>query len=202
MGARDKRVDAYIKKSAPFARPILERLREAVHAGAPDASETIKWGMPFFELDGIFCNMAAFKAHATFGFWAQQPVAAALAEAGLGSRSAMGHFGRLTDVSELPAKRTLVTLIRSAAAAKREAPIRKRPVAKKPALSVPPALATALRRNKLAKQHFEAFPPGKRRDYIEWITEAKAEATRERRIATAIEWLAEGKSRHWKYERC
>lgn len=201
MGKRDPRVDAYIRKAAPFARPILERLREAVHAGAPQASETIKWGMPFFELDGIFCNMAAFKAHATFGFWATEPVAEALAEAGLGSRAAMGHLGRIGSVSELPPKRTLTTLMRRAAAAKRTHPVKKMVSPPKPPLRAPADLLAALRTRAGARKHFDAFPPGKRRDYIEWVLEAKTEATRARRIATAVQWIAEGKSRNWKYER-
>ena len=200
MGQRDKRVDAYIRKAAPFARPILEHIREVVHAGAPRVTENIKWGMPSFELDGLFCGMAAFKAHATFWFKDPAFIEAELVKAGAGQRDAMGHFGRLTAVSDLPPRRTLAALVRRAAAAPRAAPAA-RP-RKKPAPRTPAALSAALRKNAKARATFEAFPPGKRRDYCEWIEEAKTEATRARRVATSVEWLAQGKSRNWKYERC
>lgn len=200
MGERDKRVDAYIRRAAPFARPILEHLREVVHDGAPQVTENIKWGMPSFELDGLFCGMAAFKTHATFWFKDPAFIETELAKAGAGQRDAMGHFGRLAAVSDLPPRRTLVSVVRRAASAPKAAPAaRPRP---KPAPRTPAALAAALQKNAKARATYSAFPPGKRRDYVEWIQEAKTDATRARRIATAIEWLAEGKSRNWKYERC
>lgn len=202
MGERDKRVDAYIRKSAPFARPILEHLRDVVHSGAPSVAENIKWGMPSFELDGLFCSMAAFKAHVTFGFWNTAPFKSAMRRAGLGARDAMGHAGRIRSLDDLPGKRVLVALIREAAAIQAASPA-KRPATKpRPALRTPADLAAALRAEPDAAAHFKAFSPGKRRDYIEWITEAKTAATRDKRLATALEWIAEGKSRNWKYEKC
>lgn len=201
MGERDKRVDAYIARRAPFARPILEHLREVVHAGAPAVRENIKWGMPSFELGGLFCSMAAFKTHVTFGFWNTAPFKAALRRAGLGGRDAMGHAGRIQSLADLPSRRVLVALVREAAAIQAKAPAKRAPTSPRPPLRTPADLSAALRAEPGAAAQFKAFSPGKRRDYIEWITEAKSAATREKRLATAVEWIAEGKSRNWKYER-
>jgi hypothetical protein len=143
MPATDARIDAYIAKSAGFARPILSHLRNLVHKGCPGVTETIKWSMPFFDFEGApLCNMAGFKEHCS------------------------------------PAKK-----------------------APKAALPEPAELTTALKKNKKARTAFDAFPPSHRREYIEWITEARTEATREKRIATTVEWLLEGKSRNWKYQK-
>lgn len=198
-----KRVDAYIAQAAPFARPILERIRRAVHLGCPDIEERIKWGVPSFEKDGMVCGMAAFKAHATFGFWKgrllDDPRSILRAK---GTASFMAE--RLTDVSQLPADGILADYVRRAVELNRKiaagdgpkAPPRKR----KPEAKVPPALAAALKKNPKAEVVFRGFPPGKRRDYIEWITEAKTQETRRRRLETAVEWISQGKSRNWKYE--
>lgn len=203
MGSTDPRIDAYLAKAAPFARPILQRIREQVHAACPDAVEDVKWGFPHFLLDGrILCSMAAFKAHCAFGFWhgAELP--------GMVSRDgAMGQFGRIQALSDLPAKAAFARLLRQAAVLRRAG----QPAAAKPsgaraprraaAVDVPAALADALRAAPAALAQFQAFSPSKQREYCDWITEAKTEATRERRIAQAIEWIGAGKSRHWKYER-
>lgn len=199
MSKRDVRVDAYIAKAAPFAKPILEHIREAVHAACPEIEETIKWGMPFFDHKGPVCHMAAFKAHCALGFWKGSLVLGT----GEWREGAMGQMGRVTSISDLPPKRELTRLIKAAAAlneagvaVKRKAPV------KKP-LSIPDDLAAALKLKKNAKARatFEALAPGHKREYADWITEAKRDETRARRIAQALEWLAEGKSRNWKYGR-
>lgn len=203
MGATDKRVDAYIAKSAEFARPILEHFRAVVHESVPGASETIKWGMPFFVLDDrILCNMAAFKAHCAIGFWK------AGRAIGVDARDdAMGQLGRIASLKDLPPKRTLASYVKKTAALRegeasgavpQSAP---KPRATKAALAVPDDFAAALRKSRKADAHFDAFPPGQRREYVEWITEAKRAETREKRIAQAVEWIAEGKPRNWKYIR-
>jgi uncharacterized protein YdeI (YjbR/CyaY-like superfamily) len=203
MAATDARIDAYIGKSADFAKPILSHLRQLVHRACPEATETIKWGMPFFEYNGsILCNMAAFKQHCSFGFWNAAQMKDADSKLQVKDRGAMGNFDRLTTLRDLPADKTMLSYIREAATLIEKGV--KRPVAKKaprPELPVPPALTAALKKNKKAQATFEAFSPSHRRDYIEWITEAKTDATREKRIATTIEWLMEGKSRMWKYEK-
>ncbi|MEZ5316198.1 MAG: YdeI/OmpD-associated family protein [Vicinamibacterales bacterium] len=200
MPRRDPRVDTYISQAAPFARPVLRRLRKVVHAGCPGVQETIKWGMPHFDYKGPLCGMAAFRQHATFGFWK----ASLLRGHGLPApaRKAMGQFGCLTSTKDLPSEAHLVALVRAAAALNdagvkvaRKAPVKKAPV------RVPAALAAAFARHPKARRAFEAFSPSHRREYVEWITEARREETRDRRVATAIAWLAEGKSRNWKYER-
>ena len=195
MGTRDPRVDAYIAKAQPFAKPILEHLRAVVHEACPEANETIKWSFPNFEHKGMLCSMASFKAHCAFGFWNKDVVGDAAAD------DAMGDLGRIESLKDLPSKRVLATWIKHAA--KLNAAGIKPPRAKpepKPPPRVPPELAAALARNKQARAHFEAFSPSHRREYIDWITEAKREETRARRIETALEWIANGKSRNWKYQ--
>ena len=201
MPAYDKRIDAYIKRSAPFAQPILTHLRAVVHVACPEVEETLKWGMPTFMYHGILCGMAAFKQHATFGFWKH---AMLVEHRDLEREPAMGHFGRLTELSQLPSKRVLATYVKQAMrlnVEKMKTP--PKPKGKpRPAPTVPADLRVALARNTKAKATFTAFPPGQRREYVEWITEAKQAATRARRLATAVEWLSEGKRRNWKYEYC
>lgn len=197
---RDPRIDDYVARQADFARPILTHLREAVHAACPAVEETIKWSMPAYMYKGRpLANMAAFKAHATFGFWRAGEV---LGETGA-ERDAMGQFGRIGSVADLPDDATLAALIRKAAALTEsgEKPKRAKP-APKPQLGTPEDLSRALAGNRAAQATFDAFPPGARRDYVEWVTGAKRPETRAKRIAQAVEWLAEGKKRHWKYETC
>jgi uncharacterized protein YdeI (YjbR/CyaY-like superfamily) len=201
---RDPRVDAYIAKSADFARPILEQLRAVVHAACPEVEETMKWSFPHFQYKGLLCSMAAFKEHCAFGFWKGSLI---LGEAQNGDDSdrAMGQFGRITKVSDLPPKKTLMTYIKRAMELNEagvKSPTRSKPKAPKPAPVVPDDLAAALSRNAAARSTFEAFSPSHKREYIEWITESKTEATRSRRLASAIEMMAEGKPRNWKYMNC
>ena len=198
--SRDPRIDAYIEKKAPYARPILEHVRERVHAAAPDAEESIKWGAPAFLVDGkILLIMAAFKAHAALNFWRGQELRGGDAEG-----DAMGQFGKIATVADLPSDAELDRLIREAAALAKTAPApRKVKHEPKAPAELHPEFAAALDSAPAAKATFlEAFPPGARRDYLDWIAEAKQDATRQKRIATAIEWLSEGKKRHWKYENC
>jgi uncharacterized protein YdeI (YjbR/CyaY-like superfamily) len=205
--SRDPRIDAYIAKSAAFAQPILTHLRDVIHAACPQVQETIKWGMPSFEYKGFLCGMAAFKKHATFGFWKHDLVVAAVVDKpgviDKVSREAMGSFGKLASVDDLPSKRALTAMIRIAMKLNEDGVKAPRAAkSKKPPPKMPADLAAALKKSAAARKHFEAFSPSKQRDYIEWLEEAKTEATRSRRLATALEWIAEGKSRNWKYERC
>jgi len=198
MGTRDPRVTAYITQAAPFARPILTHLRELVHAACPEAEETLKWRMPVFMYHGILCSMAAFKEHAAFGFWK-----GSLVFDSDKAREAMGTFGRLTAVADLPSKRALTAYVRKAMTLNAEgitAPPR-RAARPKPPLRTPPDLGAALRKHTKARATWEDSSPSHRREYVEWITEAKRPETRARRVATTVEWLAEGKSRNWKYEK-
>jgi hypothetical protein len=203
MGKRDKRVDAYIAKSADFAQPILRELREVVHEGCPEVEEAIKWGMPFFMYKGMLCSMASFKEHCAFGFW--KGGATVLDKADTKPGDAMGQFGRITSIKDLPPRRTLLKYVAEAARRNEERP--KEPAKPKPRttskeVEVPEFFTAALKKNKHALATFEAFPYSKKKDYVEWVTEAKGEDTRARRLQTSVEWLAEGKSRNWKYEKC
>ena len=200
MGSRDKRVDAYIAKSAEFAQPILREMREIVHETCPEVQETIKWGFPHFEYKGMLCSVAAFKQHCAFGFWKSKLVLGDDKQ----SRDAMGQFGRITSLKDLPSRRALIAYIKKAkelndAGIKAARP---KPRAEKKELFVPAYFTDAIRKNKKALATFEAFPYSHRKEYVQWVTEAKTEETRQKRLATSVEWLAEGKSRNWKYERC
>ncbi|HEY0504011.1 MAG TPA: YdeI/OmpD-associated family protein [Lysobacter sp.] len=197
MAHVDPRVDAYIAKSAEFARPLLAQVREVVHAACPEAEETLKWGMPSFTWRGrILCGMAAFKQHMTLWFWHGKDIVG-----GAGQDEAMGQFGRITGKADLPGKRELRDYVKQAMALAESGA--RRPAAKKAApkaeLAIPDDLATALRGNAKARATFEGFAPSYRRYYIEWLVEAKREDTRARRLRQAVEWLAEGKPRNWKY---
>ena len=197
--ARDPRIDAYIERAAPFAQPILQHVRVLVHEACPAVEETIKWGMPTFVHAGaILCGMAAFKQHASFGFWKHALVV------GEGEpRDGMGSYGKLVSLDDLPPKRTLLAHLRKAVALNEagvKSPARKS--APKPPPETPAELAAALAQSPAAKAAFDAFPPGCRREYIEWITGAKRPETRARRVSEAVAWMAEGKRRNWKYENC
>jgi uncharacterized protein YdeI (YjbR/CyaY-like superfamily) len=195
MDHRDPRVDAYIEKSAEFARPILTRLREIVHGACPEAEETIKWGAPYFDYKGPLCGMVAFKRHCAFVFWKDTLIVENPSE------EAMGQLGRIESLSDLPPKKTLSAWVKKAARLNEEGVTAPRSVRRpKPPVRVPADLEKALKKNTRARTAFEAFSPSHRREYVEWIEEAKREETRTKRLAKAIEWMAEGKPRHWKYQ--
>ena len=199
MGKKDPRVDAYIKKAAPFAQPILKHLRAVVHEACPDVEETLKWGMPAFMHQGIMCGIAAFKHHCTFGFWKGKLV---LGGSMRPSDDAMGQFGQITTLAGLPSKQVIAGYVKKAAALNEAGIAVKRLTRPKPPLRTPADLRAALAKNRRALATFEAFSPSARREYVEWVTEAKQPVTRARRIATTVEWVAEGKKRNWKYEHC
>ena len=200
MPQPDPRIDAYIAAAPDYARPILERLRTVVHEACPDVEEAMKWGMPtFLYAGGILCSMAAFKQHASFGFWKHALVM------GEGTpREGMGSFGRMASLRDVPPKKTLVPLIRKAMALNAQGvkATSARKTGPRPPPQAPPDLAAALAQNPAARATFERFPPSQQRDYVEWLTEARREDTRRRRLAQAIEWLAAGKPRNWKYMNC
>ena len=195
-------VDAYIAKSAEFARPILARLRALMHKACPQIEETIKWSVPHFEYKGVVANMAAFKQHASFGFWKQKLMDDPARFFPAADDSSMGGR-KIRAMSDLPSDAVLTHYIKVAVARNEQGV--KLPNAgrkKKPPVKPPADLLAALTKNAKARATYEAFPPSKQREYAEWLTEAKQEATRQKRLVTAIEWMAEGKSRHWKYQNC
>ena len=194
MAKKDPRVDVYIKNAQPFARPILEHLRKIVHAGCPDCEETIKWRMPFFELQGPICFMSAFKQHAAFGFWKGKLLF------GKEDEGAMGHFGRLTAIKDLPGEKKLIGYVRKAAE------LNERGFKKSPSrggasrrLAIPPDLKSALAKNAKARKAFEDFSYSHKKEYVEWITGAKRDETRKKRLKLTIQWLAQGKPQNWRY---
>lgn len=199
MPTLDPRIDAYIEKSAEFARPVLVHLRGLIHEACPDIKETLKWSMPSFEHKGIVCGFASFKKHCTFMFWKQDLLGT---DAFPANKTAMGSFGRITSLKDLPSDKVIIALIHQAVELNEKGiKLDKNSAAARKELVVPDDLAKELAKNRKAKTHFEAFSYSKKKDYVEWITEAKTEATRNKRLATTIEWVAEGRGRNWKYEK-
>ncbi len=200
MASKDPRIDAYIAAAAPFARPILQHLRKVVHAGCPDVQETLKWSMPHFDYKGMMCGMGAFKAHCVFGFWKASLIFAGDPQK---REEAMGQFGCIKSIADLPPEKVLLGYVKKAVALNEAGIKEPKPARKKAApIAVPDYLTDALRNNKKARATFERLTPSHQREYVEWLTEAKRDETREKRLATTLEWLAEGKARNWKYARC
>jgi uncharacterized protein YdeI (YjbR/CyaY-like superfamily) len=201
MAGKDTRVDAYIASSAGFARPILTHLRKVVHGACPGVEEDIKWGTPHFLYKGMLCSMAAFTSHCAFGFWKGSLLADEPGKLAKVGNTAMGQFGRITTLEDLPDERTLTAYVKKAARLNEDgvkAPVRKRTARARP-IKVPADLARLLKKHRRSLAAFEGFSPTNKREYIEWIEEAKTGDTRAKRLATAIEWMAEGKVRNWKY---
>ena len=199
MPTIDPRVDAYIANSAEFAQPVLAHLRAVIHAACPEVKETIKWSMPNFEYHGLLCNFASFKQHCAFGFWKGELLLAAQDDKG---KEAMGQFGRITSVKDLPSKKVLTAYIKKAMQLNEEGVKVARPKAAPRELLVPDYFIAALEGNPAAYEVVNGISTSAKRDYCDWLTEAKTEATRNKRMAQALEWIAEGKKRHWKYESC
>jgi len=201
MPSKDRRVDEYISKSADFAKPILIHLRQLVHKTCPDVRETIKWGFPVFEYKGPMCHMASFKKHCVFGFWKAALMKDKTLLDNARSESAMGHLGKLTLLKDLPSDKKLIANIKEAMELN-DAGVKitsvKKTAAKKD-IKAPEDFLAALKKNKKALATFEGFSPSHKREYIEWIVEAKREETRKNRIEQAIQWMSEGKPRNWKY---
>jgi uncharacterized protein YdeI (YjbR/CyaY-like superfamily) len=197
VGTRDKRIDAYIAKSADFAKPILTHLREVVQEACPDVEETMKWSAPHFMYEGMLCGMASFKEHCAFGFWKGSLI---VEQEGAAAESAMGQFGRITKLSDLPPKKVLAGYVKKAMALNESGTtVARKPKRAATEVVAPDYFMAALKKNKKALATFEGFSPSHRREYVVWITEAKREATRQQRLHQALEWLAEGKPRNWKY---
>ena len=202
MPEKDSRIDEYITKSAAFAQPILKHLREVVHKACPQVEETIKWGMPHFNYKGIMCSMAAFKQHVAFGFFKASLLEDAEGILTLAEKHSMGHLGKITSVKDIPKDNVLKSYIKQAMKLNDDGvKLAKPKAAKIKELDTLQDLQKALSKNKTASKIFEEFSLGKRKEYIEWLEDAKTETTREKRLLQAIEWISEGKSRHWKYQK-
>ena len=202
MPTTDPFVDAYIEKSKDFAKPILNHIRSLVHQACPDVVETKKWSFPHFDYKGeMMCSMAAFKEHCAFNFWKQSLLDASAFPA---EKTAMGSFGRIKSLKDLPSDKTFKKLILDAMKLNDDGikVAKAKPAGGKKELVVPDILKAALKTNALAAETFNNFPYGCKKEYVEWINEAKTDPTRDKRLATTLEWLSEGKRRNWKYEKC
>jgi uncharacterized protein YdeI (YjbR/CyaY-like superfamily) len=202
MPSKDKRIDAYIAKSAEFAQPILRHLREVVHEGCPEVEETIKWSFPHFMYKGILCSMAGFKEHCAFGFWKGSLILDSSANK---SADGMGQFGRIASLMDLPSRAVLLGYIKKAKQLHDDGikvPKKPQPRGVKKELTIPDYLLKAIKKSKKAAATFDGFSYSHKKEYVEWVTEARTEETRNRRLQTTVEWLEQGKSRNWKYERC
>jgi uncharacterized protein YdeI (YjbR/CyaY-like superfamily) len=203
------KVDAYIAKTAPFAQPVMTHLRGLIHKACPDVVEEIKWSRPFFLHGGvILCNVSAFKQHCSFGFWGAE-IGKVVRADGVVQDGGMGSLGKITSVKDLPPDKAMLGYLRQAVALIESGQgenrvVAARRVVKKPkaAVEAPAEFTAALKKNKAASKVFEAFSPSCKREYVEWIVDAKRDETRGHRIAQAIEWIADGKQRNWKYQDC
>jgi len=198
MASKDPRIDAYITRAASFAQPILRHVRKLVHQGCPEVQETIKWSMPHFDYHGIMLGVAAFKEHCSIGFWKGELILRKHA----GSDGGMGHFGKITSLKDLPSDKRFTEYVRKAAELNKQGikkPADLKPRAARTELTIPEYLRAALRKNKRAAAAFEGFSYTNKKEYVDWLTEAKREETRSHRLQTTIAWLAEGKVRNWKY---
>jgi uncharacterized protein YdeI (YjbR/CyaY-like superfamily) len=206
MGTKDPRIDSYIAKSADFAKPILTHLRKLIHDTCPSVEETMKWSFPHFTYKGpadrsprILCSMASFKQHCAFGFWYLSTMTD-----NQQASQAMGQFGRITSLADLPSEKRLVQQIREAIKVHDSGVkprVSSRPPTERKELEIPDYFTAALKKNKKALATFENFNYSNKKEYVEWIVEAKTEETRKKRIETATEWMSEGKTRHWKYQK-
>lgn len=203
MPEKIKSIDNYIAKSAAFAQPILNHLRKLVHKACPDVEEKIKWSFPHFDYkDEMLCHMAAFKQHAAFGFWKAALMKDPVLMQEARSESAMGHLGRITSLDDLPPDKKIIAWIKEAMALNdRGIKLPSKTAKPQKELVIPDYIINAIKKNKKAGQVFDAFAYSHKKEYVSWVTEAKTEETRLRRLATAIEWIAEGKGRNWKYEK-
>lgn len=204
MGKKEKAIDSYIAKSAAFAKPVLTHIRELVHKACPELEEKMKWSFPHFDYKGeMMCSMAAFMQHAVFGFWKAALMKDKVLLENARSEVSMGHLGKLTSLKDLPSDKKMTAWIKEAMKLNDEGiklPSKPKSTEKKE-LVVPDYFGQALAKNKKAKQVFDNFSYSNKKDYVEWLTGAKSEETRNNRMATALEWLAEGKTRHWKYQK-
>jgi hypothetical protein len=197
MATKDPRVDAYIESSPDFAQPILNHLRKLIHQACPGVEETIKWSCPHFTFKGMLCGIASFKAHCRLHFWKGSMFLPK-------SESAMGPLGQISSLKDLPADKVLLGYIKKAADLNEQGikgPARAKPAKREP-LEIPIDLRAALKKSAKARTTFQDFSYSHKKEYVEWITEAKREETRRKRLATTIEWLSQGKPRNWKYLNC
>jgi uncharacterized protein YdeI (YjbR/CyaY-like superfamily) len=201
MPTTDARIGAYIAKSAPFAQPILNHIRKLVHKACPQAEETMKWSFPHFDYKGeMLCSMAAFKQHCVFGFWKAALMKDPMLMQNAKSETAMGHLGRITSLKDLPSDKQMIAYIKEAMKLNDEGiKVKKEKPAVKKELPTPPDLLAALKKNKKAWAVYEKFPPSHKKEYIQWVEDAKRDETRSNRIQQTVEWVAEGKQRNWKY---
>ena len=202
---KDPRIDTYISKAQPFAQPILKKLRALIHKGNPQVQETIKWGMPSFDYKGPFCSFASFKAHAVFGFWKYKLIKdpkGYLGEIFNKGGEAMGNLGRMTSVTDLPPDKYIIDFVKQAKKLNDDdIKMPAKPKKPKTELVFPTYFMQAIKSNKKALSVWENFAYSHKKEYLEWITEAKTDETRQRRITTMLEWMAEGKGRNWKYQK-
>lgn len=195
----DKRIDNYIAKSADFAKPILNHLRKLIHTACPDVEEAIKWGFPHYDYKGIMCSTAAFKSHCAFNFWK----ASLMKDADLfteNNKSSMGHYGKISSLKGLPSDKIIIARIKEAMQLNDDGiKLPERNKAENKDVVVPDLFEKELKKNKQAATVFNNFSSSQKREYTDWISDAKTEETRNKRIATAVEWISEGKIRNWKY---
>ncbi|WP_428071186.1 YdeI/OmpD-associated family protein [Chryseobacterium gambrini] len=196
------KVDEYIEKSQDFAKPILNYIRETVHEFCPDAEEAIKWKFPTFLYKGkILCSMVAFKQYCSMGFWLHDEMTSLKEFETEAEKTNMFSLGKITETENLPSKPQLKKMIVEAMELTDMGVTLKKATPSKTETEVPDYFQNALNENKKALEIFKKASPSFRKEYINWIAEAKTESTRNKRMDQALEWISEGKGRNWKYEK-
>ncbi len=203
MKNTNKAIDTYIDKSAAFAKPILNHIRQLVHKACPNVEEKIKWSFPHFDYKNeMMCSMASFKEHCALNFWKAALMKDPILLENARSEVSMGHFGRITSLKDLPADIKIIAFIEEAMELNDKGiklPTRPKTIERKE-LVVPDYFDLAINKNKKAKATWDNYAYSHKKEYVDWITDAKSEAIRNKRMETAIEWIAEGKTRNWKYK--
>jgi hypothetical protein len=200
-------VTAYAAAMPAYAQPIFAHLRALIHTTCPDTDEAIKWSIPHFERDGDYlCIFAASPGHASFTFYKQQLMSDPRLRDNLNLPAIKRFMGRLTSLSDLPDDATLAAMLQEAADLNaRGVRLPDRAPKTPPVIDMPSAVATAvataLAANPAAQAVWDAKSAAWRKDYLVWITAAKTDPTRDARIAEALDWIADGKARFWKYQK-
>jgi uncharacterized protein YdeI (YjbR/CyaY-like superfamily) len=196
-------LDDYLAKSAGFAKPIMQHLRELLHETCPEIVEEIKWGIPHFDYKGeMMCIFAAHKNHCSFTFWKESLMSDQKFKENPSLQASKRYLGKIISLSDLPSDKQLVAYIKEAMALNENGvKLVPRKSEKPKNIAIPDYFAKELAAKPKVKKIFDSKSDSFRKDYLVWITDAKTETTRQKRIAESLEWIAEGKGRFWKYDK-
>jgi uncharacterized protein YdeI (YjbR/CyaY-like superfamily) len=200
MGKYDPRVDDYIAKSPAYAQPIMKHIRGLIHQAVPNIVEVIKWAHPHFEYKGPAFSIGAFKEHLGLNFWKSKLMDDP--EGLFKYDGSAGSMGKIKSLADLPEDDILMAYFMLAADLNEQGVKATTPktAPEKKQLIIPDDLIAAFKNDTTAMQHFEQFNYSAKKEYVDWLAEAKTTETRQKRLKTIMEWVAEGKTRYWKYK--